>query len=48
MNINPSDQIGSILAAHHAVSLATLGSSGPHALSLFYIVGHKEALEISP
>jgi hypothetical protein len=42
----PADWL--VLAAHHMVSLATFGSSGPHASSLFYIVGHKEALEISP
>ena len=36
MNINLSQRIGSFLAAHHVVSLATLGSSGPHATSLFY------------
>jgi uncharacterized protein YhbP (UPF0306 family) len=47
MNINLSQRIGSFLAAHHVVSLATFGSSGPHASSLFYIVGHKETLEIS-
>jgi hypothetical protein len=42
----PADWL--VLAAHHMVSLATFGSSGPNASSLFYIVGHKEALEISP
>jgi len=36
MNINLGQRIGSFLAAHHVVSLATLGSSGPHATSLFY------------
>ena len=36
MNINLSLRIGSFLAAHHVVSLATFGSSGPHATSLFY------------
>jgi uncharacterized protein YhbP (UPF0306 family) len=36
MNINLSQQIGSFLAAHHVLSLATFGSSGPHATSLFY------------
>src|SRR5450755_4327664 len=36
MNINLSERIGSYLAAHHVVSLATFGSSGPHATSLFY------------
>lgn len=29
-------QIGSFLAAHHVMSLATFGSGGPHATSLFY------------
>src|SRR5271167_1977526 len=29
-------QIGAFLAAHHVMSLATFGSSGPHATSLFY------------
>jgi uncharacterized protein YhbP (UPF0306 family) len=48
MNINLGQRIGSFLAARHVVSLATFGSSGPHASSLFYIVGHKEMLEISP
>jgi uncharacterized protein len=36
MNINLGHQIGSFLAAHHVMSLATLGSNGPHATSLFY------------
>ena len=36
MNINLGQRIGSFLAAHHVVSLATFGSSGPHATSLFY------------
>ena len=31
-----SQRIGAFLAAHHVVSLATLGASGPHATSLFY------------
>jgi uncharacterized protein YhbP (UPF0306 family) len=29
-------QIGSFLAAHHVMSLATFGAGGPHATSLFY------------
>ena len=29
-------QIGSFLAAHHVMSLATFGSRGPHATNLFY------------
>jgi uncharacterized protein YhbP (UPF0306 family) len=29
-------QIGAFLAAHHVMSLATFGSGGPHATSLFY------------
>ena len=29
-------QIGSFLAAHHVMSLATSGAGGPHATSLFY------------
>ena len=36
MNTNLGQRIGSFLAAHHVVSLATSGSSGPHATSLFY------------
>jgi uncharacterized protein YhbP (UPF0306 family) len=36
MNIELSRQIGSFLAVHHVMSLATIGSSGPHATSLFY------------
>lgn len=36
MNINFSQRIDAFLAAHHVVSLATLGASGPHATSLFY------------
>ena len=36
MNIELGRQIGSFLAAHHVMSLATSGSSGPQATSLFY------------
>jgi uncharacterized protein len=36
MNIELGRQIGAFLAAHHVMSLATIGSSGPHATSLFY------------
>jgi uncharacterized protein YhbP (UPF0306 family) len=36
MNTNLGQRIGSFLAAHHVVSLATSGSSGPHATSLLY------------
>ena len=36
MRTNLGQRIGSFLAAHHVVSLATSGSSGPHATSLFY------------
>src|ERR1700690_1025896 len=36
MNINLGQRIGSFLAVHHGMSLATFGSSGPHATSLFY------------
>jgi uncharacterized protein YhbP (UPF0306 family) len=36
MNIDLGQRISSFLAAHHVVSLATFGSSGPHATSLFY------------
>lgn len=36
MNIELGRQIGSFLEAHHVMSLATFGSSGPHATSLFY------------
>src|ERR1035437_8296301 len=35
MNINLGQRIGSFLAAHHVLSLATFGSSGQHATSLF-------------
>jgi uncharacterized protein YhbP (UPF0306 family) len=36
MNIELSHEIGSFLAAHHVMSLATFGPSGPHATNLFY------------
>jgi uncharacterized protein len=36
MTIELGQQIGAFLAAHHVMSLATLGASGPHATSLFY------------
>lgn len=36
MNIELGKQIGAFLAMHHVMSLATSGSSGPHATSLFY------------
>jgi len=36
MNTKLGRQIGDFLAAHHVMSLATFGSSGPHATSLFY------------
>jgi hypothetical protein len=36
MTIELDQQIGAFLAAHHVMSLATLGSSGPHATNLFY------------
>jgi uncharacterized protein YhbP (UPF0306 family) len=36
MTIELDRQISAFLAAHHVVSLATFGSSGPHATSLFY------------
>jgi len=36
MNIELGRQIGSFLAAHHVMSLATFGSNGPHATSLLY------------
>jgi uncharacterized protein YhbP (UPF0306 family) len=36
MNTKLGRQISSFLAAHHVMSLATIGSSGPHATSLFY------------
>jgi uncharacterized protein len=36
MNIELGRQIGTFLAAHHVLSLATIGSSGPHATNLFY------------
>jgi|SRR5450631_112920 uncharacterized protein YhbP (UPF0306 family) len=36
MNAELADRIGSFLAAHHVMSLATCGPSGPHATNLFY------------
>jgi hypothetical protein len=36
MTIELERQIGTFLAAHHVMSLATVGSSGPHATNLFY------------
>jgi uncharacterized protein YhbP (UPF0306 family) len=36
MTIELDRQISAFLAAHHVMSLATFGSSGPHATSLFY------------
>jgi len=36
MNTELAQQIGSFLAAHHVLSLATFGPSGPHATNLFY------------
>ena len=36
MNSDIGRQIGSFLAAHHVMSLATSGLSGPHATNLFY------------
>jgi uncharacterized protein YhbP (UPF0306 family) len=36
MNTTLGQRIGSFLAAHHVVSLATFGSGGPHATSLLY------------
>ena len=36
MNTNLGQRIGTFLAAHHVLSLATFGSSGPHATNLFY------------
>jgi uncharacterized protein YhbP (UPF0306 family) len=36
MTIELGQQIGAFLAAHHVMSLATLGASGAHATSLFY------------
>jgi uncharacterized protein YhbP (UPF0306 family) len=36
MDIELSRRIGTFLAAHHVMSLATLGPNGPHATSLFY------------
>ena len=36
MNTELGRQIGAFLAAHHVMSLATFGSRGPHATSLFY------------
>jgi uncharacterized protein YhbP (UPF0306 family) len=36
MTIELERQIGVFLALHHVMSLATIGSSGPHATSLLY------------
>jgi uncharacterized protein YhbP (UPF0306 family) len=36
MSIEVERQINIFLATHHVMSLATVGSSGPHAASLFY------------
>ena len=36
MTIELDRQIGAFLAAHHVMSLATLGADGPHATNLFY------------
>jgi uncharacterized protein YhbP (UPF0306 family) len=36
MNSELGQQIGSFLAAHHVMSLASIGPGGPHATSLFY------------
>ncbi len=36
MNTELGRQIGDFLAAHHVMSLATSGASGPHATNLFY------------
>lgn len=36
MSTELGHQIGSFLAAHHVMSLATFGTTGPHATSLFY------------
>jgi uncharacterized protein YhbP (UPF0306 family) len=36
MNLELGQQVGAFLAAHHVMSLATMGSSGPHATSLLY------------
>jgi uncharacterized protein len=36
MTTELDQQVGAFLAAHHVMSLATLGASGPHATSLFY------------
>jgi hypothetical protein len=37
MIIELEQQIRAFLAAHHVMSLATVGSSGPHATNLFYV-----------
>jgi uncharacterized protein YhbP (UPF0306 family) len=36
MTTELAGQVGAFLAAHHVMSLATLGASGPHATNLFY------------
>jgi len=36
MSADLADRIGSFLADHHVMSLATVGPSGPHATNLFY------------
>ena len=36
MNTELGQQVGAFLAAHHVMSLATMGSSGPYATNLLY------------
>jgi len=36
MSSDLADRIGSFLAAHHVLSLATFGPGGPHATNVFY------------
>jgi uncharacterized protein YhbP (UPF0306 family) len=36
MSADLADRVASFLAAHHVMSLATSGPSGPHAANLFY------------
>jgi uncharacterized protein YhbP (UPF0306 family) len=36
MTTELAGQVGAFLAAHHVMSLATLGARGPHATNLFY------------
>ncbi len=44
MNTELGQQVGAFLAAHHVMSLATMGSSGPNATRLLYACDGQAAL----